>query len=169
MPVLFSIHTISLTLFFKSCVHRIQLTSYSVLDWWNTVNVSAKGQGARLKEPHRAVQDSTSTSLEAYAAQFEENRSGHGASRIQCLTHDAKKALMQTMRGLAALCRYLLEAGFSYVLLREIQSDRIEGDFRVYRQSTGGNAFMSVGDVTAASKKTLASHACSHFSPRIRQ
>ena len=64
------------------------------------------------------------------------------------------------MRGLAAVCKYLLDtAGFTYVLLREIQSDRIEGEFGVYRQSTGGNAFMTAGDVSAASKKRLARHA----------
>ena len=40
-----------------------------------------------------------------------------------------------------------------------IQSDRIEGEFGVYRQSTGGNAFMTAGDVSAASKKRLARHA----------
>ena len=64
------------------------------------------------------------------------------------------------MRGLAAVCKYLLNtAGFTYVLLREIQSDRIEGEFGVYRQSTGVNAFMTAGDVSAASKKRLARHA----------
>ena len=64
------------------------------------------------------------------------------------------------MRTLAAVCKYLLNtAGFTYVLLREIQSDRIEGEFVVYRQSTGGNAFMTAGDVSAASKKRLARHA----------
>ena len=80
------------------------------------------------------------------------------ASSVSLMTR--KKALMQTMRGLAAVCKYLLDtAGFTYVLLREIQSDRIEGEFGVYRQSTGGNAFMIVGDVSAASKKRLARHA----------
>jgi len=131
-----------------------------VLNWWNTVNVSSKGQDARLNDPHRAVQVSTSTSLDEFADQFEAAKSGHGASRIECMTHDTKKAMVQTMRGLAALCKYLLEtAGFAYVLLREIQSDRIEGEFGVYRQSSGANAFMTVGDVSAASKKRLARHA----------
>ena len=132
----------------------------SVLNWWNHVNVSSKGQDARLKDPHRAVQVSSSTTLDTYAELFEAANSGHGVSRVECLTYDTKKALVQTMRGLAALCRHLLDtAGFSYVLLREIQSDRIEGEFGVYRQSTGGNAFMTVGDVSSAAKKRLATHA----------
>lgn len=28
-----------------------------ILDWWNTVNVSAKGQDVRLRDPNRSVQD----------------------------------------------------------------------------------------------------------------
>ena len=60
------------------------------------------------------------------------------------------------MRGLAAVCKYLLNTGgFTYVLLREIQSDRTEGEVGV----TGGNAFMTAGDISAASKKRLARHA----------
>ena len=90
----------------------------SVLNWWNTVNVSSKGQDGRLNDPHRAVQVSTSTSLDTYAQQFEGAKSGHGASCVECLTHDTKKALVQTMKGLSALCKHLLSAaGFSYVLI----------------------------------------------------
>ncbi|RUS81174.1 hypothetical protein EGW08_011039 [Elysia chlorotica] len=76
-----------------------------VLNWWNTVNVSAKGQDIRLKDPHRAVQDSSSTSLGVYATHFGQDDSGHGKTRVQCLTHDTKKALVQTMQGLSAVAR----------------------------------------------------------------
>ena len=68
------------------------------------------------------------------------------------MTHDTKKALVQTTEGLIAVCKHLLNIGFDYVLLREIQSDRIEGEFSVYRQSTGASAFMTTGDVTYAFK-----------------
>lgn len=87
--------------------------------------------------------------------------SGHGAKRIQCLTHDTKRALVQTTEGLIAVCKHLFSVGFDYVLLRELQSDRIEGEFSVYRQSTGDNAFMAAGDVFAAFKKRLARFAAS--------
>ena len=75
------------------------------------------------------------------------------------LTHDTKKALVQTTAGQIAVCQYLYTAGFRYVLLRELQSDRIEGEFGVYRQSTGGNSFMVAGDVLSAFKKRLTSFA----------
>ena len=133
-----------------------------VLNWWNTVNVSTKGMDIRFKDPHRAVQDKSSTTLDFYFKTFEEASSGHGASRIRCLTHDTKKALVQTMNGLNAVSKHLIEyGGFKYVRLREIQSDRIEGEFSVYRQSTGANAFMTCGDVLNACKKRLARHAAS--------
>lgn len=95
---------------------------------------------------------------------FQEAASGHGASRIQCLTHDTKKALVQTMEGFIAVCNYLFTtADFEYVLLREIQSDRLEGEFSVYRQSTGANCFMTTGDVISACKRRLTRFAASYL------
>lgn len=42
------------------------------------------------------------------------------------------------------------------MLLRELQSDKIEAEFAFYRRSTGCNLFMSTGDVQAAYRKRLA-------------
>lgn len=135
----------------------------NILDWWNVVNVSAKGQDLRMKDHHRSV-ESQQCNLENFLHQFELASSGHGATRQECLTHDTKKALVQTMRGLVAVCNHLTTgAGFQYVLLREIQSDRLEGEFSVYRQSTGANAFMTSSDVFAACKKRLAKHAACYL------
>ena len=104
-----------------------------VLNWWNVVNVSSKHQQARLNDPHRHVQDLTSTNLSDYHQIFQRALFGHGKGREHCVTHDTKKALVQTMQGMAFICAHLLtQAGFQYVLLRELQSDRIEGEFSVY-------------------------------------
>ena len=135
-----------------------------VLNWWNVVNVSSKHQEARLNDSHRHIQDHTSTNLSDYQRIFQRAPSGHGKGRKQCVTHDTKKALVQTMQGLTSICAHLLNlAGFQYVLLRELQSDRIEGEFSVYRQSIGANAFMTSGGVLTACKKRLASHAASYL------
>ena len=136
----------------------------NVLDWWNMVNVSAKGQDKHLNDPNQSVQDKQSINLNNFLQQFETVDSGHGASRKECLTHDTKKALVQTMKGLISLCKHLLtHAEFDYVLLREIQSDKIESEFSVYRQSTGSNAFMTSSDVFSACKKRLARHAVTYL------
>lgn len=133
-----------------------------VLNWWKTVNVSGKGQDQRLNDPHHSVQEKDSTSLDTFVSLFQQAESGQGASRVKCLTHDTKKALIQTMEGLKAVCSYLLNsAGFNYVVLREIQSDRLEGEFGVYRQTTGANSLMTPRDVFSASQKRLAKHAAS--------
>ena len=79
------------------------------------------------------------------------------------LTHDTKKALVQTTAGQIDLCKFLFEQGFQYVLFRELQSDRIEGEYGVYRQSTGANAFMVASDVLNAFKKRLTKFAVSHL------
>ena len=52
------------------------------------------------------------------------------------------------MNELIELCQKLHQKGFKYVLLKQIQSDRLEGEFSVYRQSTGANILMSVNDVS---------------------
>lgn len=132
-----------------------------VLDWWNIVNVSAKGQDVRIGDTNRAVQDKNSTNLKSFLDKLQAASSGYGQKRFQCLTHDTKRALMQTTQGLLAVSAHLLANGYRYVLLREIQSDRIEGEFSVYRQSTGANAFMGVSDVVAAFRKRLARFAAS--------
>ena len=80
------------------------------------------------------------------------------------MTHDTKKAMVQTMQGLMAVCSHLLhQADFKFVLLRELQSDKIEGEFSVYRQFTGANAFMTSADVVRACKKRLARHAATYL------
>ena len=89
--------------------------------------------------------------------------SGHGDKRVSMLTHDTKKALVQTTAGQLAVCSHLFDLGFKYVLLRDLQSDRIEGEFSVYRQSTGANTFMTASDVLNSFKRRLTKFAGSHL------
>ena len=87
------------------------------------------------------------------------------------LTHDTKKAALQTMKGLRSLCDFLYSVGFEYVVLGSIQSDRIEGEFSVYRQSTGSNHFMMASDVLVCFKKRLTNFAATflqHVETRVQ-
>ena len=43
--------------------------------------------------------------------------SGQGPKRVNSLTHDTKKALVQTTSGQIEVCKHLLQKGFTYVLL----------------------------------------------------
>ena len=133
-----------------------------VLNFWNMVNVSRKGLDQRFNDPSRAVQEKGTPLLHEYLQIFTNANAGQGNTRNQCLTHDTKKAIVQTLAGLKGVCEYLMTTvtpPFDYVVLRELQSDRIEGEFGVYRQSFGANAFMTCGDVFAANKKRLARYA----------
>ena len=135
----------------------------SILIWWKTVNVKSKGEETRFNDWNRAVQQRNSSNLQGLTEMFEKSSSGFGSNRIKCLTHDTRKAMLQTMSGLSAVCTYLFDHGFEYVLLGDIQSDRIEAEFSIYRYSTGANAFMVASDVLNAYKKRLAKFAASYL------
>ena len=127
-----------------------------VLQMWKITNVKMKGEVERFNDPDRAVQLITSTNLQELMDLFSKSRSGYGGNRYQSITHDTKKALVQTMEGLQAVSKFLFEtAKYQYVLLGQIQSDRIEREFSIYRQMNGSNAFMTVKDVSASFKKRL--------------
>ena len=52
-----------------------------------------------------------------------------------------------TLRGIVALAKLLLQRGFTYVMLGQVQSDRIEGEFGMYSQKAGGNYYISIDQV----------------------
>ena len=58
-----------------------------------------------------------------------------------------RQALHVTLLGIVDVTKTLLRLGFRYVPPGKIQSDRIEGEFGIYRQSAGGNYFISVEQV----------------------
>ena len=67
-----------LKVFDAKVVAALKLRGYSdtasfietVLNWWNIVNVSAKGQDQRLNNPHRAVQEAHTTTLQPFCRFF---------------------------------------------------------------------------------------------------
>ena len=64
-----------------------------------------------------------------------------------CLTSNTRNALHETLLGIVALIKLKLVDGFSYVLPSKIQSDRLEGEFGIYRQSSGENYCISTYQV----------------------
>ena len=73
--------------------------------------------------------------------------SGLRGKRIKALTADTANALHVTILGLVDLTKTLLKLKFRYVLLGKLQSDRIEGEFGVWRGMCGGNFFISVEQI----------------------
>ena len=57
-----------------------------------------------MNDSYRAAQNPQSTTLQNFLAIFNQTSSGHGHNQIRCLTHDTKKALVQTMHGMIIAC-----------------------------------------------------------------
>ena len=64
--------------------------------------------------------------------------------RMHSLAADTSKA---PLSGLVAHIKYKLDVGFKYVLPGKYQSDRIEAEFGIYRQSSGENYCISTYQV----------------------
>ena len=66
-------------------------------------------------------------------------------NRIRGLTSDTSNALHQTLNGITSLIRNLLHCpdvqlcNDGYVLPGKLQSDRLEAEFGIIRDSSGGN------------------------------
>ena len=82
-------------------------------------------------------------------------------SRNAGLTSETFMACIQTMRAVTEMVQYLQDKhGFIYVLSGKLMSDPIEGRFGWYRQSNGGNFYMSVADYFHS---LLCVHICSDY------
>ena len=72
---------------------------------------------------------------------------GLKGDRRMVLSGETSNALHITLNGMISVCKELLEFGFKYVLPGIIQSDRIEKEFSIYRQGSGGNYLISVEEI----------------------
>ncbi len=79
--------------------------------WWKIVNVCGPSEDLRFNDACRMEQTPSSTNLEQFQQLFSNAPSGHGYPRVHAMTHDTKKALVQTMDGYIALCKYLYSQG----------------------------------------------------------
>ena len=78
---------------------------------------------------------------------------GRGRNRVQTLTRETADSLSQTLDGLVALTKMLLEdENIKYILLGVFQSDCIEGEFGIYRQAFGGLYYITLEQVLVAAK-----------------
>lgn len=126
-----------------------------ISSWWKTVNVKSCWESLRFNDPKRKVISKTDSStydfLKELGSKWLSLQSATGTKRITCLTKDTKEALYKTTMGLSALAIDLIDNhDFKYVLLGELQQDRLEGEFGVWRSMSGTNYYMTAKDVDAA-------------------
>ena len=67
--------------------------------------------------------------------------------RVRGLTADKSNALHLTLNGFVQLIKTLVLSHFKYVMPGTIQSDRLEGEFGIYRKPSGGNYTKSAEQV----------------------
>ena len=115
---------------------------------WKILNAKPRDKGRNLQDidqkPIFNKEDPRLEYLLKIATTFKLMDSSPKGSRVNCLTSDTSDASCVTLNGLVDLTETLLNLGFSYMLLGKIQSDRIEGEFAIYRQGSGANVLISV-------------------------
>ena len=78
---------------------------------------------------------------------FKEMDNSVRGKRVRGLTGETANALHRTLVGIVELVRLLLSKGYAYVLPGKFSSDRIEDEFGICRQSSGGNYLISAEQV----------------------
>ena len=123
---------------------------------WNILNIKYPDAGKNLNEENwmkfEATDDPRLNYLQSIANSFKEMGTANTgySQHIKCLTSDTSKALFITLSGIGELIPLLLNKGARYILPGEFQSDRLEGEFGIYRQQSGGSYYISLDQVLSS-------------------
>ena len=118
---------------------------------WNILNIRSCDIAVRLNDPDRKKftdpNDPRLDFLLKMATMFKQMDNSVRGKRVKGLTGETSNALHKTVVGIVELIKTLLSKGYSYVLPGKFSSDRIEGEFGICRQSSGGNFTISAEQV----------------------
>ena len=107
---------------------------------WNLVNVKSRDAHTRLHDSNRmpfsSVDDDRLAYITDFAVAINEMLGGKGSNRRNSLTSETKTAVVNSFNGLTDVIKQLLSEDHSYVLPGIFQSDRLEGEFGIYRLDT---------------------------------
>ena len=138
----------------KTCVALAQMQMEgtkifveNVTKMWNILNIKKPYAGQKLndkdREPFKNSSDARLKFLEDMGTSFKKMDNSVFGNRIRGLTSDTSNALHQTLN--ASLIRNLLHCpdvqlcNDGYVLPGKLQSDRLEAEFGIIRDSSGSN------------------------------
>ena len=134
-----------------------------VLKFWKIVNVKDFTAGKRFRDDRRdpiKTVDHQNLQFLLHFADICDFMYPKDFHRQMALTSDTSKALSQTCRGLVHLSRFLLTVNDSFrhefILLGSFQSDDLESHFGHFRQSAGGNYYISAMQIWETHKIDLA-------------
>ncbi|XP_012561912.2 uncharacterized protein LOC105847114 [Hydra vulgaris] len=118
---------------------------------WNYLNIKQEGMDIRLNDPNRAsyknVNDKRLQEILTFAEAVAKMPGGKGWKRNKSFTSETKISLSNMLYGIVDLIRKLLNEDHQYVLPGIFQTDRLEGEFGIYRQLCGGSYHVSVEEV----------------------
>ena len=129
----------------------------SILIVWKILNVKTPETGKVKRDIWRdPIKDGNDLKL-LVLAQFGEFLREWKQSPMQGLTKPISLAWCQTLSATIACAKYLIgQCHFSYVMLGNLQSDPIERRFGIYRQSHGGNYYISIRQLLETERKLRA-------------
>ena len=121
---------------------------------WNILNVKGPSEGIHLnnldKFPIGNTEDERLNYLLRMSTSLKLMDASKRGQRINCLTNDTSNAWHMTLLSLIDIVKSLLGLGVKYVCMGKLQSDRLEGEFGVIRQLSGGNYWISVEQVVSS-------------------
>lgn len=129
-----------------------------VSNYFNIMNTKFRNSGKFLRDPLRFPITCTSSPAINFLKNFKtmvdrmKPVSAHRKPFEKTLTMNTAVALSTSISGYIEFSEYLLANGFRYVLLGRYSSDPIERLFGKWRQSAGGNFFISVREVYEAER-----------------
>jgi len=124
-----------------------------VTNFFAIMNTRNPDIGTHLSDPFRKPITTTSSENLVFLRDFRlmiGNMKPPRARRCQSdktLTMETACATERSLNGYIQLCEYLLSCDFSYVLLGRYTNDPVEKLFGKWRQSAGGNYFISVSEI----------------------
>lgn len=144
------------------------------LKFWKIVNVKNPNLWIALNDTDRKpisdVNDFRLKFLKTLSASIQSMPGEKGAQRIRhkSLTSATRDSLTNTIHGLISVTEKLLsDSACSYVMLGIFQSDPLESEFGIYRQSSGGNYFIGFEQIlqTAAVRRMQLLHRLDALNP----
>lgn len=111
------------------------------------------------RKPITASTDSQLDYLRRICEMFKKMAPIQRGQRIMTLTSETRNSLVQTLTAITEFCEAILDDdAVKYVLLGNLQSDDLEGEFGVYRGMFGGLYHISVEQILIGAKFRLLSH-----------
>ena len=125
-----------------------------VTKMWNMLNIKTPHDGTKLNNddryPFTSEDDCRFDYLHNIARSFKLMDASQFRYRITSLTADTSNALHMTLNGIIHLTRLFLTRKMNYVITNEFLSDRIEAEFGIWRQLSGGNYHISMQQVLSS-------------------